>query len=123
LFFEWGCGYIGEEVAGGEEGFAKVASDNLFRVADGGQVDAGIPAKQYIDIRRYVVTEHIVGRRRPEEGDEEFGDAGGMHLNFGLQSVESNSRLLEYLRVWKPDLKQGIYRSAEKRCATQNQPF
>ena len=44
-----------EEMACGEEGFAKMASDNFFGIADGGEVDAGIPAKEYIDVRRYVL--------------------------------------------------------------------
>jgi len=47
-------GNAGEQMAGGEEGFAEVAGDDFFRVADRGQVDAGIPAEEYIDIRRYV---------------------------------------------------------------------
>jgi len=41
-------------VAGGEQGLAEVASDNLFGIANGSQVDAEIPANQYIDIRRYM---------------------------------------------------------------------
>jgi len=36
----------GEEVLGGEEGLAKVAGDDVFRIADGGEVDAGIPTEQ-----------------------------------------------------------------------------
>jgi hypothetical protein len=31
-------------VFGGEQGFAEVAGYDFFRVADGGQVDAGVPA-------------------------------------------------------------------------------
>ena len=46
--------FCGEEVAGGEEGFAEVAGYDFFRLADGGEVDAGIPAQEYIDIRRYI---------------------------------------------------------------------
>jgi hypothetical protein len=33
-------------VAGGEEGFAEVAGDDFFRIADGGEVDAGVPAEE-----------------------------------------------------------------------------
>ncbi|SRR6266849_4139702 len=33
-----------EQMAGGEQGFAEVTGDNFFRLADGGEVDAGIPA-------------------------------------------------------------------------------
>jgi hypothetical protein len=47
-------------VAGGEEGFAEVAGDDFFRVADGGQVDAGIPMQEYIDVRRYIMVESVV---------------------------------------------------------------
>jgi len=32
-----------------------VAGDDLFFVADGGQVDAGVPADEYIDVCRYMV--------------------------------------------------------------------
>jgi hypothetical protein len=42
-------------VAGGEEGLAEVAGDDVFGVADGGQVDAGVPAQKYIDVRRYML--------------------------------------------------------------------
>jgi hypothetical protein len=42
-------------MAGGEEGFAEVAGDDFFTVANGGEVDAGIPAAQYIDVRRYML--------------------------------------------------------------------
>jgi hypothetical protein len=37
-------GNTGKEVAGGEKGFAEVAGDDFFRIPDGGEVDAGIPA-------------------------------------------------------------------------------
>jgi hypothetical protein len=45
----------GEEVAGGEEGFAEVAGDYFFGIADGGEIDASIPAEKYIDVRRYML--------------------------------------------------------------------
>jgi len=38
-------GVCGEEVAGQEEGLAEVTSYDFFFFADGGQVDAGIPAE------------------------------------------------------------------------------
>src|SRR5258708_2945072 len=44
---------LGEQVAGGEEGFGEVAGDYFFWIADGGQVDAGVPVEEYIDVRRY----------------------------------------------------------------------
>jgi hypothetical protein len=44
---------MGEEAAGGEEAFSEVAGDDSFFGADGGEVDAGVPAEEYIDVRRY----------------------------------------------------------------------
>lgn len=41
-------------MAGGKEALAEVTGDDLFRVADGSEVDAGVPAKEYIDVRRYM---------------------------------------------------------------------
>lgn len=49
-----------KEVAGGEEAFAEVAGDDFFFVADGGEIHAGIPALEYIDVRRYI--REVVGR-------------------------------------------------------------
>jgi len=37
---------VGEEMAGGEQGLAEVASDDLPGIADGGEVDAGVPAQK-----------------------------------------------------------------------------
>ncbi len=39
-------GRSGEQVAGGEKALAEMADDDLFGVADGGEVDAGIPAEE-----------------------------------------------------------------------------
>jgi hypothetical protein len=33
-------------VAGGEEGFAEVAGDDFFFGADGGEIDASVPAEE-----------------------------------------------------------------------------
>jgi len=78
----------------GEEGFAEVAGDDLVWVADGGEVDAGVPAEEYIDVRRYKLQ---VGHREPlrfaqgrlktgvgllQEWFQELGDAGGLHSLF-----------------------------------------
>jgi hypothetical protein len=68
---------LGEEVVGGEEGFAEVAGHDFFRIADGGEVDAGVPVEKYIDVRRYVLAEGVVGFL--QEGLKEVGDAGGVH--------------------------------------------
>ena len=42
-------------MAGGEEGFAEVAGDYFFWIPDGGEVDAGVPVEEYIDVRRYML--------------------------------------------------------------------
>lgn len=39
---------------GGEEAFAEVAGDDCFGITDGGQIHARVPAKEYIDVRRYM---------------------------------------------------------------------
>ena len=44
-----------EQVLGGEQALAEVAGDDFFFVADRGEVDAGVPALEYIDVRRYVI--------------------------------------------------------------------
>jgi hypothetical protein len=52
----WGHrGRAREQIAGGQEAFAEVAGDDFFGVADGGEVDAGVPAEEYIDVRRYML--------------------------------------------------------------------
>jgi hypothetical protein len=33
-------------VAGGKNGFSKVASDNFFRLTNGSEIDAGVPMQQ-----------------------------------------------------------------------------
>ena len=38
--------FLGEQLAGGEKGFAEVAGDDLFWIADGGEIDAGVPADE-----------------------------------------------------------------------------
>ena len=73
---------LGEEVAGGEEAFAEVAGHDLFGVADGGEIDAGVPSLEYIDICRYTI--QVAGRQSLaigliEKWFEEFGYAAGMH--------------------------------------------
>ena len=42
-------------MAGGEKALAEMASDDVLGVADGGQIDAGVPAEEYIDVRRYTL--------------------------------------------------------------------
>jgi hypothetical protein len=86
-------------VAGGEEGLAKVAGDDVFGVANGGQVDAGVPPHEYIDVRRYMLqlnrgqdNRFLAGARRldtprlgsglawrAQEGFQQLSDAGRVH--------------------------------------------
>jgi len=61
-----------------------VAGDYFFFGADGGEVDAGVPVLEYIDVRRYMLIECVVGRWSLvvgflHEGAEQFGYAGGLH--------------------------------------------
>ena len=85
-------------MACGEEAFTEVAGDDLFRVADGREVDAGVPAEKYIDVCRYTLqlgegrdsrfltaplarfgmTRGCRGGRS-KEGFEQLGDTGGVH--------------------------------------------
>jgi hypothetical protein len=91
-------GFFGEQVTGGEEALAEVTGDDFFRVTDGGEVDAGVPTKKYIDVRRYMMqlsggqdSRPLAGCRRfgrttgcgvwgrADEGLEQLGNAGGVH--------------------------------------------
>jgi len=58
-FHRRGCGGRrgdqGKQMPACEEALAEVASDDVFGVADGGEVDAGVPAEEYIDVRRYIL--------------------------------------------------------------------
>lgn len=64
---------------GGEQGFAEVAGDDVFGVADGGEVDARIPVDEYIDVCRYISQLRFAQGIR-EERLEQFGDAVGRHF-------------------------------------------
>jgi len=65
-------------MASGEERFSEVTGDDFVRGADGGEVHARIPAKQKIDVCRYLI--ELQGSQRDiEEGVEECGDAGHFH--------------------------------------------
>jgi|HubBroStandDraft_6_1064221.scaffolds.fasta_scaffold190076_2 hypothetical protein len=46
------CECAGVEVASGEETLAKVAADDLFGIADGGEVSASIPLEKEIEVSR-----------------------------------------------------------------------
>ena len=68
-----------KQVTGEEEGFAEVAGNDLVRVADSGEVGAGVPAQQKIDVRRYLI-ELGGSEGTVEKWAKEGGDAGGVHL-------------------------------------------
>jgi len=61
-----------------------VPCHDASRVAHRGQVDAGIPAQQQIEVGQYLLELRAVQRsrragRRLEKGREQFGDAAGVH--------------------------------------------
>jgi hypothetical protein len=61
-------------VASGEEGLAKVAGGDLFGIPDCGEVDTGIPAKQKIDVDRYLFELQRLDRcKRVKQGSEATG--------------------------------------------------
>jgi hypothetical protein len=85
-------------MAGGEEALAEVAGHDLVGVADGSEVDAGVPADEYIDVCRYTLklcggqesgflpfTPFRVGMTwirsggGPQEWFQQLGDAGRVH--------------------------------------------
>jgi len=66
------------KVAGGEEALAEVAADYLFGVADGGEVGAGVPLEEEVEVEGELGEER--GRRGVKEvGGEESGDLVGGH--------------------------------------------
>jgi len=74
-----GGGGTGKKLPGGEEAFAEVAGDDLFRIADGGEIDARVPAEEYIDVGRYMIEVGGCELFASEEWCEQFGDARGLH--------------------------------------------
>ena len=54
-----------------------MASHNFFFVADGGEVDAGVPVQEYIDVRRYILE---------LDGGEDSGFLSGFR-RFGMTKV------------------------------------
>jgi hypothetical protein len=82
-------------MSSGEEALAEVAGDDFFRIANGGQIDTTVPAKQYIDIRRYTMEEAVMGggsravRICPvEKRSKQFGDAIRRHDRFDCRRQE-----------------------------------
>ena len=68
-----------KKVAGGEERLPEMPGDDLFGGADGGEIDACIPAQHKIDVRRYLIQGGGGKRNLVEEGLEQVGNAGGVH--------------------------------------------
>jgi hypothetical protein len=67
---------------GGEKTLPEVASDNFLFIANGGEIDPGIPALKYIDIRRYTPKQALHLRSwagRAKKRLQQFGDAGAVH--------------------------------------------
>jgi len=62
------------EMAGGEEAFSEVAADDLFRVADGGEVGVGVPLEEEVEIEGELGDE--ARRDVGEIGAQELVDCG-----------------------------------------------
>jgi hypothetical protein len=84
--------FSGEQVSGCEEALAEVAGYDFFRGADGGKVDARIPAPKHIDIYRYAGEGLRVEAVITEERVQQIANAGRVH---GFQIL--NCRLSELL--------------------------
>jgi len=67
-----------QEHAGSEEALAEMPGDDLFGIANGGEIDTLIPAQKYIDVCRYIRDEFLVVDIA-DKGMKQFGDAGGIH--------------------------------------------
>lgn len=78
------CGKKWSEVKTDEEALAKVPADNLFRVADGGEIGSGVPPEEQIEVnaelgvegRRYWCVREI---RLKEFGDLGFAEGHGIY--------------------------------------------
>ena len=65
-----------------------MAGDDLFWIADRGQVDAVIPSRKYIDVRQYTFQlsigeggRFLVWERRGQEGVQQLRDSNGVHAS------------------------------------------
>ena len=73
---------MGEQVASGEEAFTEVARDDFIRIADGGEIHAGIPVLEYIDVCRYmkcVVVRQLLRAGVFKKWRQEFGNSSRIH--------------------------------------------
>ena len=68
-------------MAGEKEAFAEVAGYDLFGVADRREIDARIPAHQYIDVHQYTSEQRLRIQVLvfAEEWGEQLGNASGGH--------------------------------------------
>ena len=71
-----------EKVAGGKQGFAEVAGDDLLGVADGGEVNTSVPAQQKVEIGRDLLKQDGL-KGRVQKWLEELGDADAVHERQG----------------------------------------
>ena len=67
-----------KEMSGSKEGLPEVSLDDGFRVADGGETDACVPAEEEFKVAAEL-GELALGKRHLEEGRHEVGDACGQH--------------------------------------------
>ena len=65
---------MGGGMGGGEEAFAEVAADDLFGVADGGEVGAGVPFEEEVEVEGELGDQGCGGIG--QVGREERGDCG-----------------------------------------------
>jgi hypothetical protein len=73
---EGGFGGLRGKLEAGEEGFAEVALDDGFRVTDGGEVGAGVPLEEEVEVEGEMGVEGFWDGSGVEVGGQEGGDAG-----------------------------------------------
>jgi hypothetical protein len=76
-------------MSGSEKRFAEMTGDDLLGLAHRSEVYAGVPAEQYIDVRRYSLQLGFDEGNR-KEWLQQFGDAVGLHeiADFKLQIAD-----------------------------------
>ena len=67
-------GGVAREMARGKEAFAKMTANNLFRVADCGEIGAGVPFEEEVEVQRELGQQGSRGIRKIR--CEEVGDCG-----------------------------------------------
>lgn len=81
-----------EEAAGGQKGFPEMSCNDIFFAAHGSQVQAGVPAQEYIDIRRY--TGELGGREISAKRFQESGDVGMIHAEIIVEGWRWTAHLV-----------------------------